>query len=169
MTLEPLLTASPAIQLHAFTAMAAFGLGIAVLLARKGTAAHRLMGRIWVGLMVVTALSSFLVHTLRMIGPFSPIHILSVVTLYGSFAGVRAARRRDFKAHARSMQRLFAIALVGAGIFTLVPGRIMGEVFFSGGLAVGSAILVVIVAILAWTAWLAFRRGDRTPMRLTGR
>ena len=169
MTLEPLFAASPAIQLHAFTAIAAFGLGIAVLLARKGTATHRLMGRIWVGLMVVTALSSFFVHTLRMIGPFSPIHILSVITLYGSFAGVRAARRRDFKSHARSMQHLFAMALIGAGIFTLVPGRIMGEVFFSGGWAAGSAILVLIAALLAWTAWLAFRGNDRTPIRLTGR
>jgi uncharacterized membrane protein len=41
MTLEPLLAASPLIQIHAFAALAAFALGIFQLAAPKGTLRHR--------------------------------------------------------------------------------------------------------------------------------
>jgi uncharacterized membrane protein len=41
MTLAPLLSASPAIKPHAFTAMAAFALDVVQLSGPKGTVAHR--------------------------------------------------------------------------------------------------------------------------------
>jgi uncharacterized membrane protein len=44
MGLLPLLSASPAIQFHAFAAMAAFALGIFQLAAPKGTRSHRTLG-----------------------------------------------------------------------------------------------------------------------------
>ena len=47
MTLAPLLAASPAIELHAFAAMAAFALGVVQLSAPKGTIPHRTIG--WTG------------------------------------------------------------------------------------------------------------------------
>jgi uncharacterized membrane protein len=74
MTLAPLLAASPVIQIHAFAALGAFGLGIAQLAAPKGTLPHRTLGWTWVALMVVVAVSAFFIHTIRMWGPFSPIH-----------------------------------------------------------------------------------------------
>jgi uncharacterized membrane protein len=37
----------------------ALALGFAVILVRKGTPLHRLLGRTWVGLMTLAALSSF--------------------------------------------------------------------------------------------------------------
>lgn len=59
MSLAPLLTAAPAIPLHAFAAMAAFVLGLVQFAAPKGTLPHRTIGWIWVVLMAVVAASSF--------------------------------------------------------------------------------------------------------------
>ena len=81
MSLAPLLDAAPAIPLHAFAAMAAFALGLVQFAAPKGTLPHRTIGWIWVLLMACVAISSFWIHTIRLAGPFSPIHLLSIFTL----------------------------------------------------------------------------------------
>jgi uncharacterized membrane protein len=69
MTLAPLLHATPAIQLHAFAAMAAFVLGIVQFSAPKGTIPHRTIGWIWVVLMLTVSISAFWIHQLRLWGP----------------------------------------------------------------------------------------------------
>jgi uncharacterized membrane protein len=130
MTLRPLLDASPAIQLHAFAAIAAFLLGAVVLFRRKGDRPHRFAGRLWVALMLAVALSSFFIHTIRMWGPWSPIHLLSLATLAALAYAVRNIRRGNVAAHAAAMKAIYAGALVVAGIFTLAPGRIMNRVVF---------------------------------------
>jgi uncharacterized membrane protein len=102
MSLAPLLEAPGTIPLHAFAAMAAFALGIVQFAAPKGTLPHRTIGWIWVLLMFAVAISSFWIHEIRLVGPFSPIHLLSI----------------------------FFGALVVAGLFTFLPGRIMHAVVF---------------------------------------
>ena len=130
MTLAPLLNAAPVIQLHAFAAIAAFVLGAVQFAAPKGTLPHRTIGWIWETLMVVIAASSFLIHELRIIGPFSPIHLLSIFTLVTVPLAVFAARRHQVERHRRAMTGIFVGALVIAGLFTLLPGRIMHAVVF---------------------------------------
>jgi uncharacterized membrane protein len=130
MTLQPLFDASLVIQLHAFAAMLAFGLGIFQFWMPKRGLRHRYVGYTWATLMMFIALSSFFIHEIRLIGPFSPIHILSIVTLVGVPRAILAARRRNFVAHKRAMNIVFYSALVGAGLFTFLPGRIMGAVVF---------------------------------------
>ena len=132
MTLAPLLNASPVIQVHAFAAMAAFGLGIVQLAAPKGTLPHRTIGWFWVVLLAVIAISSFWIHELRIVGPFSPIHLLSVFTLMMLPRAVMAARRHNVTKHRGAMRGIFFGALVVAGLFTLLPGRIMHAVVFGG-------------------------------------
>jgi uncharacterized membrane protein len=105
-TLAPLLEASPTIQIHAFAAMGAFMLGAVQLGAPKGTLPHRIVGSIWVLLMLVVTISAFFIHELRIWGPWSPIHLLAIFTL------------------------VMLPALVIAGLFTFVPGRIMHAVLF---------------------------------------
>jgi uncharacterized membrane protein len=73
MSLAPLLDAAPAIPLHAFAAMVAFALGVVQLAAPKGTLPHRTIGWIWVALMGLVAGSSFWIHQIRLVGPWSPI------------------------------------------------------------------------------------------------
>jgi len=130
MSLAPLLSAAPEVQIHAFAAMTAFCLGIVQLSAPKGTMPHRALGWVWVVLMLIISGSSFFIHGIRLWGPWSPIHILSVVAPVSLLAGVLAARGHRVRAHRITMTSLFAGALVLAGIFTFVPGRVMYAVAF---------------------------------------
>lgn len=93
MSLAPLLSASPAIQIHAITAMAAFALGIVQFAAPKGTLPHRTLGWIWVGLMTLVAASAFFIHEIRLWGQWSPIHLLAIFTLVMLPLAVVHARR----------------------------------------------------------------------------
>jgi uncharacterized membrane protein len=130
MSLTPLLNAAPVVQIHAFLAMAAFVLGVVQLAAPKGTIPHRTIGWTWVVLMVVIAISSFWIHDIRLIGPFSPIHLLSIFTLAMLPLAVLHARRHRVERHRNAMISIFVGALVLAGLFTLLPGRIMHDVVF---------------------------------------
>jgi uncharacterized membrane protein len=132
MSLAPLLDAAPAIQLHAFAAMTAFTLGIVQLSAPKGTLPHRTIGWIWVTLMALVSLSSFWIHQLRLWGPWSPIHLISIFTLVTLPLAVWAAHRHAVERHRRAMTGIFFGALVIAGLVTVVPGRIMYKVVFGG-------------------------------------
>ena len=132
MTLAPLISASSPIPLHAFAALAAALLGALQLWWPKGTRNHRMLGYIWVGLMVFVAASGFFIHVLRLFGPFSPIHLLSAVTLVSLWYAVRAARLGKIGQHRRIMVALFWMALVLTGAFTFLPGRLMHQVV-SGG------------------------------------
>jgi uncharacterized membrane protein len=129
-SLAPLLNAAGAIPPHAFAAMAAFVLGVVQLAAPKGTLPHRTIGWIWVGLMLTVAVSSFWIHQSRVWGIWSPIHLLSIFTLMIVPLGVWRAHRHDVRNHSRIMMFTFSGALVIAGLFTLVPGRIMHTVVF---------------------------------------
>jgi uncharacterized membrane protein len=133
MTLAPLLNASPAIQVHAFSAMAAFALGVVQFAAPKGTLAHRTMGWAWVALMVVVSVSAFFIHQIKLWGTWSPIHLLAGFTLVGLGVAVHAARHHVIARHQRAMMALFFGALVIAGGSTFMPGRIMNAVITSPG------------------------------------
>lgn len=134
MNLAPLANAPFAIQLHAYAALAAFVLGTVQLARVKGTTQHRALGYTWVALMLVIAISSFWIHgeSLRLWGTWSPIHLLSILALLMLPAAIYFARVHRVRGHKLTMLGLFAGALVIAGIFTLVPGRIMHRVVFGG-------------------------------------
>ncbi len=126
MTLAPLLNASPAIQIHAFTAMAALAIGAVQLASAKGTLPHRTVGWIWVTLMFVVAISSLFIHELRMWGPWFAVDYVLITLPLAVLAAHCHARER----HRRAMIGLFIGGLVIAGLFTFYPGRIMHTVLF---------------------------------------
>lgn len=132
MSLAPLLAAAPPVPLHAFAAMAALLLGAVQLAGPKGTRAHRTLGWLWVALMAAVAASSFWINGIRLWGPFSPIHLLSVLVLTSLPLAVWHARAHRVAAHRRAMLLLFCGGLLAAGAFTLYPGRIMNTVVFGG-------------------------------------
>lgn len=168
MSLEPLLSASPVIQIHAFAAIVALGLGGFVLFRRKGDQGHRRLGRFWVILMIVVAVSSFFVWEARTFGLFSPIHLLSVTTLVTLWLGVRFARQRNIKAHLGTMQSLYLLSLGVAGWFTFMPGRIMNEVVFGpkgGGPWESAEFLVVSFGLGAAMIWLVRRASGHFKSR----
>jgi uncharacterized membrane protein len=128
MTLEPLLSAAPAIQIHAMAAVTAFVLGLVQFAAPKGTVPA--VGWIWVALMVIVSVRAFFIHEIRLWGPWSPIHLLAIFTLAMLPLAVRHARRHAVSSHSQSMIGIFVGALPIAGAFTLLPGRIMHAVAF---------------------------------------
>lgn len=121
---------SLAIQVHIVVAALALVAGGMQLVLAKGTVIHRATGWFWVILMATVAATSFLIHEIRMWGSWSPIHLLSIFTLCILFVGVRAARRGEFRAHAITMAATYFLALVLTGALTLLPGRMMHQMFF---------------------------------------
>src|SRR4029450_12071801 len=107
MSLAPLLEAAPAIPLHAFAAMAAFVLGLVQFAAPKGTLPHRTIGWIWVVLMAAVAGSPFWTPQIRLVGPFSPIHLLSIFTLVMLPLAVWRAHTHRVADHRRIMIMTF--------------------------------------------------------------
>ena len=99
-------------------------LGAGLLLGRKGQRAHRIGGWLWVLCMATVAGISF---AIRGPGGFSWIHGLSVFTLVTLVTGVLAARAHRVRAHRLNMISLYVGALVITGLFTLLPGRLLGR------------------------------------------
>lgn len=117
---------TPIILVHLVTAAGALLFGGLALASRKGSNAHRLFGRVWVVLMLTTALVSF---GIRKFGGFSVIHILSVVSILAVTASLYAAARGRIGAHRRGMRGAY-VGLVIAGVFTLLPGRRLGDLLW---------------------------------------
>ena len=132
MSFAPILAAGPAIHIHLAATLAALALGVVMLVRRKGTLSHRTLGWTWVVLMAVAAGSSFFITGINA-GRFSPIHILSVATLLLLPWAVYAIRRGKVQRHRWTMIGIFAGGLVIAGVFTLVPGRLLGNLVLAGG------------------------------------
>jgi len=132
MSLEPLWVAPFPIAWHAMAALAALVLGAAQFALPKGTFRHRVIGFMWAGLMLFIAASSFWINEIRLLGPWSPIHLLSILVLVTVPLAVWHAHNHLVKRHRKAMIPLYVLALVGAGIFTLLPGRVMHEVVFGG-------------------------------------
>ena len=128
--MELLLGQVSPIPSHALAALAAVMLGGAQLATGKGTVRHRASGWIWIGLMAYVAVSSFFISELRLWGAFSPIHLLSVWTLFSLVIAIYHARRGNIRQHKIWMALLYIGALLITGLFTLWPGRVMHGVLF---------------------------------------
>lgn len=154
MSLDPILAAPLAIQIHASCATLAMGLGAIVLIRRKGTPVHRLIGRIYVVLMLIVATSALFINEIRLIGPFSPIHIFVIVVYVSVFMAIWNIRHGKVEAHRAWMVSMYFGALFLTGAFTLLPGRRMHDVLFgaqSGFLPAAIAIPIALVAaFLLW-------------------
>jgi uncharacterized membrane protein len=111
------------LALHLSSVLPAIPMGAYVLLRRKGDRLHRMLGRTWGLLMLMAALSSFGLHGLN--GGLSWIHILSIIVIVMIPRGALQAMRHNVRAHRRTMTFTY-LGLVGAGVFTMLPGRLLG-------------------------------------------
>jgi uncharacterized membrane protein len=113
-----------AVVIHLATVLPSLPLGLYLFLSRKGGARHRLLGRIWMALMMVTAIAALFIRHLND-GRFSFIHIASVVTIVGIPLAIAAARQGRIAAHRRHLVAMFIGALLVSGLLSFLPGRIM--------------------------------------------
>jgi uncharacterized membrane protein len=132
MNLQPIWAAPTAVQIHLAFALVAFALGIFMFARRKGTPSHKAYGRIWMALILVTAISSFWITGLAGIGRFSVIHILSVITIVAAAGAVLAIRRGHVRTHRNAVIALFVGSMIGAGAGAFAPGRLLAQVFGYG-------------------------------------
>lgn len=153
MSLDPFFHAPVIIQFHTLCAILALGIGPVALFRRRRDRLHRWLGRIWVAAMAATALSAGFIFTIRLIGPFSPIHLLVPVTLLGLWDGVSLARQGKIEAHGRQMRQLYFAAIGIAGLFTLLPGRLMSEMLAPDTPWLGFALGAIVLAWGVWRGW----------------
>ena len=121
--------APPAVQLHLVGVAAAIVVGMVLLAGTKGRPMHRVLGWTWVAAMGLVAVSSLFIRMVNH-GQLSRIHLFTGWTLIALPLGVAFARTHRVKLHARTMTGLFVGGLVVAGLFTVVPGRLMWQVLF---------------------------------------
>ncbi len=134
MTLEPLLHAPLAVQVHVATVVPAFVIGtFLIFVSRKGALLHRLLGYLYLVLMSITAITTLFVHQLMPHSPFwglSPIHLLVPLTLFAVVGALRGAWTHNIAMHKSAMISLYVGGMLIAGTLTFLPGRIMHAVAF---------------------------------------
>ncbi|MGI9217099.1 MAG: DUF2306 domain-containing protein [Hydrogenophaga sp.] len=130
---------TPMIAVHLTTALAALVIGPVALWARRGLGPrfataqrprlHRAAGYAWVTLMLLTAFSALFIRDFQLpnIAGYTPIHLVVPYTLVGLFLAFRRLFRGDVAGHRKSMLGLYLGACIGAGLFTLLPQRFLGQ------------------------------------------
>ena len=130
---------TPMIAVHLTAALGALVIGPVALWARRGhrqriattqrPRLHRAAGYAWVTLMLLTALSALFIHAPALPGlfGFSPIHLFVPLTLAGLVQAFRQLLRGNVAGHRKTMLGLYLGACVGAGAFTLLPQRYLGQ------------------------------------------
>jgi uncharacterized membrane protein len=119
--------------LHLATVVPAAFIGTFQLLRRKGTPIHKSLGKVYMLLMLATALI-----TLSMpakVGPqllhhFGFIHIFSVAALVNVPIAYFTARHGNIRAHQAAMVSLYVGGILIAGTLALMPGRMLHRWLF---------------------------------------
>jgi len=123
----------PLAYAHLATVLPALVLGTYLMIRRKGTPTHRLLGKLYMVLMMVTAAITLFMPAVvgpTLFGHFGFIHLFSVLTLQGVPRAYFAAQRHDIKMHRNQMIGLYIGGLLIAGAFAFMPGRLLHRWLF---------------------------------------
>lgn len=111
------------VMIHVAVVLPTIPLGGWLLLAQKGTALHKRLGKVWLVLMLLTATSAIFIQTS---GSFSWIHLFVPLTFHAAWKVMATARAGDIRAHKNHLVRTYLLALMIPGIAAfLIPGRMM--------------------------------------------
>ena len=119
----------PLVWAHLATILPALALTPVMLLRRRGDSLHRLLGKIWVAAMFLTAIVSFGVRESHH-GGFSFIHLISAYVVLVAPLIWWTARNHQIVRHRRMVRGMVTGALLIAGFFTFPFGRMLGAWLF---------------------------------------
>ncbi len=153
-----ILFADPAVQLHVLGVCIALLLTPLQFLRRRRDLAHRCIGYVWVFAMTLGAASSFWITGLAVIGPFGPIHGLSVYVLWNLVRAIQAARHGQIARHRAILGNIAFWGLGVAGTLTLLPGRRMNMLVFGEHGLIGFVGVICVALITAQALGLLPRR-----------
>lgn len=109
--------------LHVAAVLPTIPLGGWLLLAGKGTALHKQLGKVWLVLMLLTATTAIFIQSN---GTFSWIHLFVPLTFHAAWKVMATARAGNIRAHKNHLVRTYLLALMLPGLAAfVVPGRMM--------------------------------------------
>jgi uncharacterized membrane protein len=120
--------------LHLATVLPAFLIGTYILFIRKGTPKHKMLGKIYVSFMLLTAFITLFMPAV--VGPtilnhFGYIHLLSLLVFVTVPLAIIAIRKGNVRAHRGHMLGMYIGALLIAGSLAMMPGRLMHTWLFT--------------------------------------
>lgn len=130
------------IYIHAFFAIMAVPVGLYIFFKKKGTNQHKFIGRVWVSFLLIVSFTALFITSSMTDVVFNPrgyswIHLLipfTVGNLIYSIWNIRQFKKTKLEkhkiAHVRSMMGVYCGALLVAGSFTLMPGRMFHAILF---------------------------------------
>jgi len=124
---------TPVIAIHTTFALSALALGPVALWSRLGRAVrprwHRAAGYAWVTCMLGAALSALFIRSSLAwsVWGFSPIHLLIGLTVLALIRAFVDLHQGNIPGHRQTMQSLYLYACIVTGLFTLLPGRLLGQ------------------------------------------
>jgi uncharacterized membrane protein len=134
-SLSPLLQASPLVQAHVAFGLVALALGVLRVAWPHAERADRALGWSFLAALLATAGTAVLLArpsgTPDVLG-FTVGHLFIFATGAGVIAALWAARRRDRLGWRNIVTALFAGVLVMAGLFEVMPGRLMNTILAGG-------------------------------------
>ena len=114
--------------LHLGTVVPAFLLGTYLLLNQKGTDKHRLLGKIYMLLMLFTAVITLFMPAkigVTFLNHFGFIHLFSFLVLYSVPLAYLAIKKKDIKQHRSAMLGVYCGGILIAGGFAFAPDRLL--------------------------------------------
>jgi uncharacterized membrane protein len=130
------------ITIHTTCSIIALIVGIDVLLRKKGSKLHKILGWIFCISMVLSSISSFWI---RKFGEFSWIHILSILTLFWLFKAIYVVRK---KPHNWMFFHILNMTNAFSGIIIASIGVIIRHFFLLGNVqagVIGSIITAIVI------------------------
>ena len=79
------------------------------------------------------AIAALFIHqipSIDIVFGFGPIHLFSLMTLWGVVGALRGARTHNVKMHRSAMLSVYVGGILIAGTFALLPGRMMHTMLF---------------------------------------
>ena len=122
------------VGVHLATVLFAFPVGAWMLLSRKGTRLHKLLGKPYMLVMFITGVVTLFMPAQvgpQLLGHFGFLHLFSVLVLVSVPASIYAIRHGNVPAHQGSMIGVYLGGILVAGAFALMPGRLLHTFLFT--------------------------------------